>query len=149
MPTLLSSGHNWLGKTKPKQAYRLTQNAFKQLLCNFKMFYLIVTDWLSNWLADAFRQEYLDNGKSNGLDFFTAWHHSNPRGAFDIPQYVQCILLCVPSSLLTMKTVDLVVACDGFLCITEIVCTGYFNYRGAFKQFFYLYVGLNTAGKVA
>ena len=26
----------WLGKTKPKQAFRLTQNACKKLLWNFK-----------------------------------------------------------------------------------------------------------------
>ena len=26
----------WLGKTKPKQAFRMTQNAFNKLLRNFK-----------------------------------------------------------------------------------------------------------------
>ena len=26
----------WLGKTKPKQTFRLTQNAFNKLLLNFK-----------------------------------------------------------------------------------------------------------------
>jgi len=28
-------GQHWLGKTKPKQAFRLTRNAFKKLLRNF------------------------------------------------------------------------------------------------------------------
>jgi len=27
----------WFGKTKPKQAFRLTQNAFKKLLQNFNL----------------------------------------------------------------------------------------------------------------
>jgi len=34
---------------------------------------------------------------------------------------------------LTVKSVDLVVVCDGFLCVTVIICiSGYFDYRGAF-----------------
>jgi len=37
------------------------------------------------------------------------------------------------SSLLTMKNVDLVVACDGFLFIMEIFHTGYFDYTVAFQ----------------
>ena len=40
-----------------------------------------------------------------------------------------------PVSLLTAKSIDLVVVHDGFLCVTEvvrIVHNGYFNYRGAF-----------------
>ena len=61
---------------------------------------------------------------------------------FGILQYGQCILqgftsvlLCVPS-LLAVKTVDLVVAGDGFFCIMEIVCifyNGYLDYRGALQ----------------
>ena len=42
------------------------------------------------------------------------------------------------SSLLTAKSVNLVVAHDGFLCIMEIVCifhSGYFNYKGAYELF--------------
>ena len=49
-------------------------------------------------------------------------------------------------SSLTVESVNLVVTCDCFLCVTEIVRTfhsGYFDYRGAtlitevlFKQFF-------------
>ena len=31
----------WLGKTKPKQAFRSTQNAFDKLLRNLKKYYLI------------------------------------------------------------------------------------------------------------
>ena len=30
----------WLSETKPKQAFRSTQNAFNKLLRNFKIFYL-------------------------------------------------------------------------------------------------------------
>ena len=40
------------------------------------------------------------------------------------------------SSLLTVKSVNSVVARDGFLCIAEIICilhSGYFDYRGAFQ----------------
>jgi len=31
-------GQYWLGKTKPKQAFRLIRNAFKKLLRNYKKF---------------------------------------------------------------------------------------------------------------
>ena len=48
----------------------------------------------------------------------------------DLPQ-------CPPlySSLLTVKSVNLVVAHDGFLCVMEIVCIfhcGYLDYRGSY-----------------
>jgi len=33
-------GHYWLGKTKPKKAFRSTQNAFKKLPQNFKISHL-------------------------------------------------------------------------------------------------------------
>jgi len=38
----------WLGKTKPKNVFRLTRNAFNKLLQNLKIFYLteFSTDWL-------------------------------------------------------------------------------------------------------
>ena len=60
---------------------------------------------------------------------------------FGITQYVQCILQgltsVLHSSLLTVKSVNLVVARDhGFLCITKIVCIfhgGCLDYRGAFQ----------------
>jgi len=32
----MTMGQYWLGKTKPKQAFRSTQNAFKKLLRNLK-----------------------------------------------------------------------------------------------------------------
>jgi len=32
----MTMGQYWLGKTKPKQAFRLTRNAFKKLPRNFK-----------------------------------------------------------------------------------------------------------------
>jgi len=40
----------WLGKTKPKQAFKLKQNAFKELLIFNGIFY-----WLTDWLPDTFR----------------------------------------------------------------------------------------------
>jgi len=65
---------------------------------------------------------------------------------FGIPQYVQCILQGLTSvfrsSLLTVKKHFLVVARDGFLCVTEIVCSfhsGYFDYRGALQTVLSLY----------
>jgi len=36
----MTMGQYWLGKTKPKQALRSTQNAFKKLLRNFWKNYL-------------------------------------------------------------------------------------------------------------
>ena len=42
------------------------------------------------------------------------------------------------SSFLAVKSINLVVACDGFFCVTEIICifhSGYFNCRVLFKQF--------------
>ena len=43
-------GQYWLGKTKPKQAFGSTQNAFKKLPWNFNFFHLteFSTDWLTN-----------------------------------------------------------------------------------------------------
>jgi len=50
---------------------------------------------------------------------------------FDIPQYVQSVF---HSSLLTAKSVNSVVACDGFLWkIFCIFCTGYFDYTVTFQ----------------
>jgi len=36
----MTMGQYWLGKTKPKKAFRLTRNAFKKLPQNFKEFLL-------------------------------------------------------------------------------------------------------------
>ena len=47
------------------------------------------------------------------------------------------------SSLLIVKSVNLVVACDGFLCIREIVRNfhgGYLDYGGAFDSFYSNYM---------
>ena len=38
--SLMTMSQYWLGKTKPKQAFGLTQNAFNKLLRNFKIIYL-------------------------------------------------------------------------------------------------------------
>jgi len=60
--------------------------------------------------------------------------------------YLQGILLGLTSvllsSLLAVKSVDLMVACDGFLCIMEIIGifhSGHFDYRGAFQVILDLY----------
>ena len=47
---------------------------------------------------------------------------NNKEVPFGIPQYVQCILvpLVFHSSLLIAKNINLMVAHDGFLCVTEI-----------------------------
>jgi len=37
----MAMGLYWLGKTKPKKAFRSTQNAFKKLSRNFKKIYLM------------------------------------------------------------------------------------------------------------
>ena len=53
------------------------------------------------------------------------------------------------SSLLTVKSIDWVVAYDGFLCIMEIVCifhSGRLDYRGTFK-FILLCNELNVADR--
>jgi len=39
-PAQTMTGQHWLGKTKPKKVFRLTQNAFKKLLRKFKKIYL-------------------------------------------------------------------------------------------------------------
>jgi len=46
----MTIGQYWLGRTKPKQDFRLNWNAFKKLLQNFKKIYLteFSTDWLTN-----------------------------------------------------------------------------------------------------
>ena len=61
---------------------------------------------------------------------------------FGTLQYLQFTLPVSFVSLLTVKSVDLVVACDGFLFVMEIVhvfCYGYFDYRDAFQTVLDLY----------
>jgi len=53
-----------------------------------------------------------------------------------MPQDIQVSSFVFISSLLTVKSINLVVARDGFLCVMEIFCIfhrGYFDYRGAFQ----------------
>jgi len=47
-------GQHWFDKTKPKQPFRLTQNAFKKLLRNFKKLFNVLTNELTNCLPDVF-----------------------------------------------------------------------------------------------
>jgi len=57
--------------------------------------------------------------------------------SFGIPQYIQCILHGLTSALLsfwlTGKSVDSVVACDGFLFETENFHTSHFDHTVAFQ----------------
>jgi len=62
---------------------------------------------------------------------------------FDILQYVQCILqgltsvlLCIPSIFAHSESINLVIAGNGFLCVTEIVRfshSDYLDYSGVFQ----------------
>jgi len=48
-------GQYWLGKTKPKKAFRWTRNAFKKSPRNFKKLFngiFWLTDWLTEWLTN-------------------------------------------------------------------------------------------------
>jgi len=65
--------------------------------------------------------------KAMGLIFLLFNVTSAQEVPFGIPQYIQCIvqgltrvLICVPSSLLTVYSVNLVVVCDGFFYVMEI-----------------------------
>ena len=73
-------GQYRLGKTKLKQAIRLTWNAFKKLLHNFIVLNGILL--LFDWLPDASRQ--LKMAKATSLIFFTARHPFSPRGGCTI-----------------------------------------------------------------
>jgi len=61
--------------------------------------------------------------KATGLIFSLFEIASAREVPFGIPQYVQCILqgltIVLHSSSLTVKSVNLVVGCDGFLCVTR------------------------------
>jgi len=62
---------------------------------------------------------------------------------FGILQYILCILfgltsvlLCVPFIFADSESVDLVFACEGLLCVTEIIhifYSGYLDFRSAFQ----------------
>ena len=62
------------------------------------------------------------------LDFFTVQRHFSPRGAFwhtavhamHSSGTYQLASLVFHSSLLTVKSINLVVARDGLLCVTEL-----------------------------
>jgi len=65
--------------------------------------------------------------KAMGLIFSLFDIASAREVPFGILQYIQCIhgltsvLLCVPFILLRVKSIDLVVAHGGFICVMEIV----------------------------
>ena len=70
-------------------------------------------------------QRNLITAKATSLVFFFTSVASVREVPFGIPQYAQCILqgltsvlpFVLHSSLLTVKSVNLVIACDGFLCV--------------------------------
>ena len=108
------------------------------------------TDWLNALLTDwLMPSDYHDSITANPtslifslFDITSAWDVP-----FGILQYIQYILHGLTSvlhlSLLTAKSVNLVVACDGFLaCAIEIAYifhSGYLDYRGAFQLGLNLY----------
>jgi len=66
----------WLGKTKPKQPFRLTWNTFKRLLKNMEF----STDWLTTWcLQTRVTWQWL---RLLVCFFFTVQCRFSPRGAF-------------------------------------------------------------------
>ena len=58
----------WLGKTKPKQTFRSTRNAFNKLLRNLK---INLTEFAIDCLTDASDKRNLITAKATGLIFFT------------------------------------------------------------------------------
>jgi len=49
----MATGQYWSGKTKPKKAFRSTQNAFKKLPRNFKnLLFNRIFYWLTDWLTN-------------------------------------------------------------------------------------------------
>ena len=83
------------------------------------------------------------------LDFSLYDVASAQEVPFCTSQYVQCIihrltsvLLCVPLIFADSEKCQFGSTHDGFLCVMEIVCifpSGYFDYRGVFRENFDLY----------
>ena len=134
-------GQYWLGETKPKQAFRSTRNAFKKFLWNFNFFYStdFITDWLTACLMPSDKRNSI-TANATGLIFFTVRRRFIPRGAFwhttvramhssGTYQYPPL------SSLLRVKSVNLVVARDGFLCIMRnlVSCCQTHSLHGAYR----------------
>ena len=124
----MTMGQHWLGKTKPKQAFRLLSKSCNRI---FLKIYLI-TNW---YLQTSVTQKQ--------LRLLTVWRclrgafwHTTVRPTHSSGTY-QWVLLCVPFILLTMNSVNSVVAHDGFLCITEIVPSKssvfFIDYKVAFQ----------------
>jgi len=104
----------WLGITKPKKAFRSTQNAFNVLLQNFKKKLLNgIFYWLTDKLTACLMASYQRNltmAESMCLLFDVASAQEVPSSWSN---------QCPHSFLLTVKSVNSVVARDGFLFITE------------------------------
>ena len=135
----------WLGKTKPKQAFRSTRNAFNKFI-KWIIFY-----WLSkycSWLMPSDKRNLI-TAKATDLIFSLFDVASAREVPFGIPQYIQCILHGLTSVLLCVSFIF----AGSEKCrfggstwwlpfITEIVCifhSGYFAYRGAFQTVLDLY----------
>ena len=101
----MTIGQYWLSKTKPKQ---VTRNAFKKLLWNKKKYLMkFSTFCLTDGLPETCILAYCSMHNAFVMDYI----------------------------LLTVKSVNLVAAHDGFLCVMEIAYifhSAYFDYRGAF-----------------
>jgi len=144
----MTMGQYWLGKSKPKQAFRLTRNTFNKFLQNFENYFLN-----NNSLSD---QRNSTMAKAMGLIFSLFDVASTRELPFGIPQYI-CILhgltnalLCVPFIFADSKKCWFS-GCTWWL----LLCNGlYFSYwllwlHNCFSNtswFILVGNGLNTAG---
>ena len=127
-------GQYWLGKTKPKQVFRSTQNAFKKLPQSLKIYIYLMefstdwptdrpTDWSTNWclqtsITQRLRAWFFYCSMSLQPKRCLLAYHSTSNTFFrDLPESS----IVFHSSLLTVNSISLVVAHDGFLCVTEII----------------------------
>ena len=114
--SLMMMRQYWLGKTKPKQAFRSTRNAFNKLLRNLKIIYL--TEFSTDCLTEPSHKRNSIMAKATGLIFSLFDVTSARQVPFGIPQYIHSILHGLTSvshsPLLTAKSVDLAIARDGF-----------------------------------
>jgi len=113
-------GQYWLGKTKLLNPPKILSKH-----CHWIFYY-----WLTNWcLQTSTSQQW--------LDFFSLFDIASAREVpFGILQYIPVSSFVCHSSLLTARSVDLVVARDGFFFAKEIIhifYSGYFDYKGTFQ----------------
>jgi len=135
----------WLGKIKPKWAFRSFLGAFKKLLWNFKKLFNGIFYWLANCLTDWLMLSDKTISRDTGLIFSLFNVASAQKMPFGAPLFIQCILQGLPvpffvshSSLLTAKCwfcgrhVMVSISNGNCLCTFH---SGYFDCRSSFKQF--------------